>query len=206
MAAVSEASQHVRGYGQLTSLSAQTLLSSIRVSDPDNAVQEVQTLNFNDISTGDTFKLTHNGVESALVTYSTDMSTDIDTALTALASIEEVSVSKTSLSVYVVTFTGAAGNTDMGAITITTQTGFTATGVTETTKGGRVGIPAGAKYALISATGADIRWRDDGVYPTATVGNLLAEDQTLWYTGDGLDKFRLIEAAASATVNVTFYQ
>ena len=135
MAAVSEASQHVRGYGQLTSLSAQTLLSSIRVSDPDNAVQEVQTLNFNDISTGDTFKLTHNGVESALVTYSTDMSTDIDTALTALASIEEVSVSKTSLSVYVVTFTGAAGNTDMGAITITTQTGFTATGVTETTKG-----------------------------------------------------------------------
>lgn len=201
------------GYGQLTGMSAPTLLSTINVSrlvaDPrtpsvsatDN---EVQTLNFNDIGAADTFTLTHAGTATGAITYSADMSTDIDTALSALATIDNVTVSKTSLSVYVVTFTGGSGNTDVSALTITNQTGFTATGVTETTKGGTVGIPPGAQFALIQATTQNVRWRSDGVWPTTTVGMQLAAGGTMLFDGD-LDTFTVIEETSGAILNVEFY-
>ena len=65
-------------------------------------------------------------------------------------------------------------------------------------------IPAGAQRALIQTTGQNVRWRDDGTDPTATVGMQLAAGDSLFYTGD-LAAIRLIEDAASATVNVSYY-
>ena len=64
--------------------------------------------------------------------------------------------------------------------------------------------PKGALIALIQAEGADIRWRDDGTAPTASLGMFLGNGQTLQYTGD-LQTIKLIGAAGGATLNVSFY-
>ena len=65
-------------------------------------------------------------------------------------------------------------------------------------------VPGGATLAVIQAEGADVRWRDDGTAPTATVGMLLPAGAELRYTG-ALAALRLIQASAGATVNVSYY-
>lgn len=65
-------------------------------------------------------------------------------------------------------------------------------------------VPAGADFALIQAVTQNVRWRDDGTAPTATVGMQLAAGDTLAYDAD-LTAVQLIETAASAEVNVTYY-
>lgn len=65
--------------------------------------------------------------------------------------------------------------------------------------------PAGGAVALIQATGANVRWRDDGVDPTASVGMQLLAGKEIWYTGD-LSAVRCIEETASAKLNVSYYQ
>lgn len=60
--------------------------------------------------------------------------------------------------------------------------------------------PAGATRAVIFADGGDIRWRDDGVDPTSTVGMLLrSTDEPMIYGGD-LDAIRLLSGTASAGI------
>ena len=59
-----------------------------------------------------------------------------------------------------------------------------------------------AAYITVEAQG--VRWRDDGVAPTATVGMPLAAGTTLFYDGD-LTQIRFIQQAASATINVSYY-
>ena len=49
-----------------------------------------------------------------------------------------------------------------------------------------------------------VRWRDDGVAPTATVGMTIAPGGQLYYDGD-LSAIQLIEESASAKINVTYY-
>lgn len=66
-------------------------------------------------------------------------------------------------------------------------------------------VPSGADFALVQALTQNVRWRDDGTAPTATVGQRLAAGSTLEYDGD-LSAIQLIEEAASAEVNVTYYQ
>lgn len=61
-----------------------------------------------------------------------------------------------------------------------------------------------AKVALIRPQTQGIRWRDDGIDPTATTGMPLAAGETLEYDGQ-LSRFRMIEQAASAAVNVSYY-
>lgn len=63
-------------------------------------------------------------------------------------------------------------------------------------------IPAATTVALIQAEGADVRWRDDGVDPTASVGMLLGAGTAFWYRGT----FSAFKAIGSGTLNVTFYQ
>lgn len=58
--------------------------------------------------------------------------------------------------------------------------------------------------ALIQAETQNIRWRDDGTNPTAAVGNLLVAGGDMWYEGD-LNAIKFIEVAASAKVNVNFF-
>lgn len=65
-------------------------------------------------------------------------------------------------------------------------------------------VPIGALAMILTTTTNGIRWRDDGVAPTAAIGYPLATGAELEYTGQ-LDKFRLIEQAASATVDIAYY-
>ena len=66
-------------------------------------------------------------------------------------------------------------------------------------------IPENVSYAVVQAEGADIRYRDDGDDPTATVGFLLPAGGSMTYVGN-LDDLQMIEAAAGGIVNVAFYQ
>lgn len=59
--------------------------------------------------------------------------------------------------------------------------------------------------ALIQAEAQAIRWTDDeDVDPTTAIGMVIAVGGTLEYDGD-LSKFRMIEDAAGAIANVSFY-
>ena len=49
-----------------------------------------------------------------------------------------------------------------------------------------------------------VRWRDDGVAPTASVGYPLNVGDELLYDGE-LSNIRFIEQAASAAINVAYY-
>ena len=59
--------------------------------------------------------------------------------------------------------------------------------------------------AVIICDGAGIRWRDDGVAPTASVGMPIAVGTTFVYDGD-LTRLRIIQQAATATINVAYYK
>lgn len=65
-------------------------------------------------------------------------------------------------------------------------------------------VPTGATIALIQAQDRDVRWRDDGTDPTASVGMVIAAGDALPYTGS-LAAIKLIETTASAKVNVSYY-
>lgn len=65
-------------------------------------------------------------------------------------------------------------------------------------------VPAGTSVALIQAEAQDVRWRDDGTNPTATVGMILSAGQTLLYDAADLAIIAFIQTAASAKVNVTY--
>lgn len=66
-------------------------------------------------------------------------------------------------------------------------------------------VPDKARLAIITCTAQNVRWRDDGVDPTATVGQLLkTTDPPLIYDGD-LSALEFIEASASAVLNVSYY-
>ena len=64
--------------------------------------------------------------------------------------------------------------------------------------------PAGARLALIQATDQDVRWRDDGTDPTASIGVQLRAGDDVWYTGD-LSAIALIEQSSGAVLNVSYY-
>jgi hypothetical protein len=66
-------------------------------------------------------------------------------------------------------------------------------------------VPAGATFATIVPAAQAVSWRDDGVAPTATVGMLLPVGTQLQYSGN-LAAIRFIEAAASATLNISYYK
>jgi hypothetical protein len=58
--------------------------------------------------------------------------------------------------------------------------------------------------AFIVAEGNDIRWRDDGTVPTASVGMILIRNNVLSYDGD-LSKIRFIQSGSGAKLNVSYY-
>lgn len=66
-------------------------------------------------------------------------------------------------------------------------------------------VPAGSDVAIIQVTDQAVRWRDDGVDPTPTVGMRLAAGSDFLYTGD-LSEIEFIEEAAGAIVNVSYYE
>lgn len=64
---------------------------------------------------------------------------------------------------------------------------------------------AGANYALFRCETSDVRWRDDGVDPTASVGYLLRTNEELVYDGQ-LSKIKFIRATADATIDASYYR
>lgn len=61
-----------------------------------------------------------------------------------------------------------------------------------------------ATFALITAEAQAVRWRDDGIAPTASVGMPLAVGVTLQYDGD-LTKIQFIEQVGGAKLNISYY-
>ena len=61
-----------------------------------------------------------------------------------------------------------------------------------------------ATIALITPQTQGVRWRDDGVAPTASIGMPLAAGVTLQYDGD-LTRIQFIEQSASAALNISYY-
>lgn len=66
------------------------------------------------------------------------------------------------------------------------------------------GMATRPTFALIIAEGQAVRWRDDGVAPTSSVGMPLATGVALQYDGD-LSRIRFIEQTPGATLNITYY-
>lgn len=64
--------------------------------------------------------------------------------------------------------------------------------------------PANASIAVLQAEDQNVRWRDDGTSPTATVGMYIVADDFFAYTGD-LNAVEFIEETASAKLNVAYY-
>jgi hypothetical protein len=84
---------------------------------------------------------------------------------------------------------------------ITSLTGSTALTVPARDIAGLVGSPI---TAYIRCENQGVRWRDDGVAPTASVGFPLFPGDVLVYDGD-LKRIQFIQQAASATLNVVYY-
>jgi len=58
--------------------------------------------------------------------------------------------------------------------------------------------------ALITPEGQAVRWRDDNIAPTTTVGMPLAVGVTLQYDGD-LTMIQFIEQVGGAKLNISYY-
>lgn len=65
--------------------------------------------------------------------------------------------------------------------------------------------PAGATSAVIQASTQAVRYRDDGVAPTATVGQPLAINQQFTYSGP-LTVIQFIQQTSGAILDVTYYK
>lgn len=67
-------------------------------------------------------------------------------------------------------------------------------------------VPAGATYALIQAETQNVRWRDDGTAPTASVGMILvAGADAFGFIQPQLAAMQFIQTTATAKLNVSFY-
>lgn len=63
---------------------------------------------------------------------------------------------------------------------------------------------AGADYALIRCSNNNVRYRDAGVDPTATVGLPLLAGEILNYDG-ALTTIKFIRQSADAVLDITYY-
>ena len=59
-------------------------------------------------------------------------------------------------------------------------------------------------YAVIQANGGTIRWRDDGVAPTSSVGMVIASGGELLYAGE-LEKIQLIASTGTPIADISYY-
>lgn len=66
-------------------------------------------------------------------------------------------------------------------------------------------IPAGAQTVLLQSETQNVRYRDDGTDPTATVGMILVTNTVYEFTIAQIARMKVIEAAASAKLNIAFY-
>lgn len=89
----------------------------------------------------------------------------------------------------------------LGYQQITSLSSATALTIPQKDTNGLAGSP---RIAIITPEAQAVRWRDDGVAPTASVGMPLAAGVTLQYDGD-LTKIQFIEQTSGAKLNITYY-
>lgn len=65
-------------------------------------------------------------------------------------------------------------------------------------------VPKDANFAMIIPEAQAIRYRDDGVAPTAIVGMPISANQIIAYDGD-LKAVQFIAVSAGAILNVLYY-
>ena len=90
----------------------------------------------------------------------------------------------------------------MGLKSTTTCLGYQQ--ITNLTSSTALTVPAGASLALIVPETQNVRWRDDGVDPTTTVGMPVLTNTSMSYDGD-LKAIRFIAATSGAILNVSYY-
>lgn len=66
-------------------------------------------------------------------------------------------------------------------------------------------FPIGVQRCLIRCTGADVRIRDDGTNPTASVGFPLLDGDTLWFDGDIYRLKAIRTGATDAVLDILCY-
>jgi hypothetical protein len=66
-------------------------------------------------------------------------------------------------------------------------------------------VPPGTSLVTIVPEGQAVRYRDDGVAPTASVGMPLAVGSFLRYDAQNLQQLKFISQVAGAILNVTYY-
>lgn len=84
----------------------------------------------------------------------------------------------------------ALGYQQISAITLNAATALT--------------VPTGAHTAFIQCETLDVRWRDDGTNPTASVGMILQAGQTLVYSVTSFP-IKFIRTGTTSVLNVTYY-
>lgn len=78
---------------------------------------------------------------------------------------------------------------------------------TPTAAVGLPNIPQGANYALMICTGQTVNWTDDGkTAPTTSVGMPLPISTPFIFAEHPLTLVQIIQTAATATCNVSYYQ
>ena len=65
--------------------------------------------------------------------------------------------------------------------------------------------PAYTNIAYVQVEGGQVRYRDDGVDPTAAIGMLLLDGAVLEYAGD-LSALTFIEESGTPKLNVSYYK
>jgi hypothetical protein len=69
----------------------------------------------------------------------------------------------------------------------------------------QLNAPAYTKVAYIQVESGQVRYRDDGVDPTAAIGMLLVDGAVLEYAGD-LSELTFIEESGTPKLNVSYYK
>lgn len=65
-------------------------------------------------------------------------------------------------------------------------------------------VPDGSRLVLVKIEGAAVRYRDDGIAPTAQVGMPLADGEAMTYDAT-MQSLQLIGVEAGAICNLAFY-
>jgi len=61
------------------------------------------------------------------------------------------------------------------------------------------------KVAICVVEDQDVRWRDDGVDPTESVGMLIKVNNCFAICASSLGRFRVIRSGPDATLNISYY-
>lgn len=77
--------------------------------------------------------------------------------------------------------------------------------ITNLTSAVALTLPSNTSVAIVQAEGQTVRYRDDGVDPTTSVGMILIVGTVYKFDYQKLSAMKFIETTASAKLNVSYY-